>query len=59
MAAPSFFTLEEMLEMEGVQTISRWAIDEALAVGANHGLRFDMEAPGANRPGWQVFGLPH
>lgn len=58
-AAAGFFSLDEMLEMEGVQSISRWAIEKALALGANNGLRLDMEAPGANRPGWQVFDLPH
>ena len=58
-AAAGFYSLDEMVAMEGVQTISRWAIEKSLALGPNHGLRFDMEAPGADRPGWQVFGLPH
>ena len=52
-------SLDEMAAMEGVQTISRWAIEKALALGANDGLRMESTAPGANRPGWQVFGLPH
>jgi len=57
-ANAGFFSREEMDEMEGVQTMSKWAIDMAVEAGDNDfGLRPDMEAPGANRPGWQLFGI--
>ena len=54
-----FFSLEEMNGMEAVQGLSRWAIEKALAVGDTHGLKPDRNGPGADRPGWQLFGLPH
>ncbi len=57
-AAAGFYSREEMDEMEGVQSMSKWAIDMAVEAGDNDfGLRPDMAAPGANRPGWQLFGI--
>lgn len=52
-----FFSLEEMEGMEAVQTLSRWAIEKALATGDEQGLQPDPTGPGANRPGWQLFGV--
>ena len=54
-----FFSLEEMAAMEAVQGLSRWAIEKALALRDNHGIRPDHDGPGAGRPGWQLFGVPH
>jgi ADP-ribose pyrophosphatase YjhB (NUDIX family) len=58
-AHAGFYSLDEMSEMEAVQGLSRWAIEKALGVGEGHGLRPDAIAPGGDRPGWQLFGLPH
>jgi len=52
-----FFTLDQMAGMEKVQTISRWGIEQALVTEPGHGLSMDHQAPGAERPGWQLFGL--
>ena len=57
--AAGFYSLEEMSGMEAVQGLSRWAIEKALATDAMHGLLPDSTGPGADRPGWQLFGLPH
>jgi ADP-ribose pyrophosphatase YjhB (NUDIX family) len=58
-ANAGFFTLDEMAALEGLQGLSRWAIEKALGIGDGHGLRPDTMGPGANRPGWQLFGIPH
>ena len=50
-----FCSLEEMSQMKGVQNITRWGIEQALATSAGSGLT--REAAGELRPGWQVFGL--
>ena len=52
-----FFSLEEMSAMEGVQGLSRWAIEKALEHDALHGLRPETDGPMVGRPGWQLFGL--
>lgn len=56
-AAVDFFTLDDMERMEGVQTLSRWAIEKAMATPMGHGLRPEAHAMTTNRPGWQLFGL--
>jgi ADP-ribose pyrophosphatase YjhB (NUDIX family) len=53
-----FFSLEEMAQMEAVQGLSRWSIEQAMAAEAHGGLVMHRDAPGAQRPGWQLFGLP-
>ena len=58
-SAAGFYSLDEMSSMEAVQGLSRWAIEKALATDAKHGLLPDTMGPGAGRPGWQLFGLPH
>jgi ADP-ribose pyrophosphatase YjhB (NUDIX family) len=55
--AAGFFSLDEMSRMESVQGLSRWAIEKALAMPPDHGLRPEHDGPGAGRPGWQLFGL--
>ena len=56
-ADAGFFSLAEMERMEGVQTLSRWGIEQALVTNRGSGLSPDRHAPGAERPGWQLFGL--
>jgi ADP-ribose pyrophosphatase YjhB (NUDIX family) len=56
-AGAGFFTLDEMSRMQGVQTISRWGIEQALVTTPGSGLAMDAGAPGADRRGWQLFGL--
>ena len=51
-----FFSLEEMAAMEGVQSLSLWAIRLALAHPPNAGLVPNHEAI-EMRPGWSLFGL--
>jgi ADP-ribose pyrophosphatase YjhB (NUDIX family) len=55
--AADFFSLDEMSRMQGVQGLSRWAIEKALAAPAGQGLQPDREQPGLSRPGWELFGL--
>ena len=50
-----FFSLSEMNAMKGVQNITRWGIEQALATDVGSGL--SREPAGELRPGWQVFGL--
>ena len=45
--------------MEAVQGLSKWAIEKALLVPHGRGLLRDQVGPGATRPGWQLFGVPH
>ena len=54
-----FFSLQEMERMEAVQGLSKWAIEKALLVPHGRGLLRDQVGPGATRPGWQLFGVPH
>jgi len=56
-ADAGFFTLDEMSQMEAVQGLSRWGIEQALVTEPGSGLTPDSGAPGAERPGWQLFGL--
>lgn len=53
-----FFTPDEMARMEAVQGLSRWAIDQAMLAERHGGLTVQRGAPGGQRPGWQLFGLP-
>ena len=50
-----FCSLQEMAEMQGVQNITRWGIEQALATTPGSGL--SREPAGELRRGWQVFGL--
>jgi ADP-ribose pyrophosphatase YjhB (NUDIX family) len=50
-----FCSLEEMAQMQGVQNITRWGIEQALATAPGSGL--SREPAGEMRRGWQVFGL--
>jgi ADP-ribose pyrophosphatase YjhB (NUDIX family) len=57
-AQAGFYTRAEMDEMEGVQSMSKWAIDMAVEAGDNDfGLRPDPDAPGASRFNWGMFGI--
>jgi ADP-ribose pyrophosphatase YjhB (NUDIX family) len=56
-ADAGFFSLAEMERMEAVQTLSRWGIEQALITRPGSGLSPDSHGPGADRPGWQLFGL--
>mgnify|MGYP001157249950 FL=1 len=50
-----FCSLAEMNDMTGVQTITRWGIQQALSTSSGSGLSRDSASE--LRPGWQVFGL--
>ena len=52
-----YFTLDEMANMEHVQSLSRWAIELAMRAPAGSGLTKAMEGPGVGRPGWTLFAL--
>lgn len=53
-----FYSEDEMAQMEGVQGLSRWAIDKALRSGPQHGLEIERGATSMPaRPGWSLFGL--
>ncbi len=52
-----YFSLDEMANMERVQSLSSWAIDLAMRTPRDAGLGVAMEGPGADRPGWTMFGL--
>ena len=56
-ADAGFFSLEEMAAMKGVQGISRWGIQHALTSTPGAGLTPALVAPGAERPGWLLYGL--
>ena len=56
-ANAGFFSLTEMALMEGVQNISRWGIEQALVTPPDSGLSLDINAPGADRRGWELFSL--
>ncbi|MBT6275706.1 MAG: NUDIX domain-containing protein [Chromatiales bacterium] len=56
-AGAGFFSLAEMEGMEGVQNISRWGIEQALVTTPDSGLSVAPNGPGADRPGWSLFGL--
>lgn len=56
-ADAGFFSLDEIAEMQGVQGISRWGIQHALSTQPGAGLSLAPNGPGADRPGWLLFGL--
>jgi ADP-ribose pyrophosphatase YjhB (NUDIX family) len=57
-SATGFYTLDEMAQIEGVQGLSRWAIEKALATTPGHGLLPESGgAMGMGRPGFSLFGL--
>lgn len=56
-ADAGFFSLDEIAAMDAVQGLSRWGIEQALVTKPGSGLTPDDGAPGAERPGWQLFGL--
>ena len=53
-----FFSPDEMDRMEAVQGLSRWAIEQSRLAEQHGGLTVHRSAPGSQRPGWQLFGLP-
>ncbi len=55
-SAAGYFSLEEIERMERVQSLSKWAIQRALACGA--GLAPAHRSDDPSRPGWMLFGLP-
>jgi len=56
-ADAGFFSLDEMAEMEAVQGLSRWGIEQALVTKPGSGLSAGGEELRNQRPGWQLFGL--
>ncbi len=52
-----FYSLDEMAQMEGVQGLSRWAIEKAINAGPLRGLEAENGAGMMARAGWQLFGL--
>jgi ADP-ribose pyrophosphatase YjhB (NUDIX family) len=56
-ADAGFFSLNEIAEMEGVQGLSKWGIEQALATTPGAGLSVGGEDVRDGRPGWQLFGL--
>jgi len=46
-----------MGQMEGVQGLSRWAIELTLNSNDNQGLRIQQGGSIAARPGWSLFGI--
>lgn len=56
-SAAGFFSLDEMAGMKGVQNISKWGIQQALTTPIGSGISRHVEAPGAERRGWELFGL--
>ena len=46
-----------MSRLEGVQSISRWGIEHALVTESGAGLSRTPNGPGAERRGWEIFGL--
>ncbi len=56
-SAAGFYSLDEIAQIKGVQNISRWGIQQALRTPAGHGISPAEVAPGAERRGWELFGL--
>ena len=52
-----YFSLEEMEGIEGVQSLSIWAIQRALVTPDGAGLTLDTGNVGSTRPGWSLFGV--
>lgn len=55
-AAAGYFSLQEVEQMERVQTLSKWAIQRALHSGMGPVPVHRSTDPA--RPGWTIFGLP-
>jgi ADP-ribose pyrophosphatase YjhB (NUDIX family) len=53
-----FYSLDEIAQIDAMQGLSRWAIEQALETNGSGGLAPSRNAPGAGRPGWQLFGPP-
>jgi ADP-ribose pyrophosphatase YjhB (NUDIX family) len=56
-ANAGFFTLDEMAAREGVQGLSKWAIEKALKAGETGFGLLPEAGPMAGRANWQLFGL--
>jgi hypothetical protein len=56
-ADAGFFTLAQMSDMEGVQGLSRWGIEQTLNSQRGTGLSVDRTDNRSEVPGWQLFGL--
>ena len=56
-ADAGFFSLSEMAAMEGVQTLSKWGIEQALRAEAGSGLSIGEIDQRSQRGDWQLFGL--
>ncbi|MFT5391589.1 MAG: ADP-ribose pyrophosphatase YjhB (NUDIX family) [Gammaproteobacteria bacterium] len=56
-ADAGFYSLADMAKIPGVQNVSRWGIEQALVTPSDSGLSLDETAPGAERPGWELYGL--
>lgn len=56
-AAAGFYSLDEMAQIKGLQTLSRWGIEQALVTTPGAGLSPDDAAPGAERNGLELYGL--
>ena len=54
-----YFSLEEMEAMDGVQSLSIWAIQKALVTPDGAGLISDRGNVGSTRVGWSLFGVNH
>lgn len=55
-ADAGFFSLEEIEQMDRVQSLTKWAIQRAMACGP--GLAPVYRNTDPSRPGWALFGLP-
>ena len=56
-ANAGFFSLDEMAQMEGVQGLSRWAIELTLNSNNSQGLRIQQGGSMPTRAGWSLFGI--
>ena len=56
-ADAGFFSLDQMTNMEAVQGLSRWGIEQALVTKPGSGLSVGGDELINNRPGWELFGL--
>jgi 8-oxo-dGTP diphosphatase len=55
-SAAGYFTLDEIEQMDRVQSLSRWAIQRALEVGPGFSQVYRNDD--LTRPGWALFGVP-
>ncbi len=51
-----FFSLDQIAQIDSMQGLSRWAIEQALEAGDHTGLAPSSNALSAGRPGSQLFG---